>query len=390
MPVSGHPTMQHRPSKNALPRRILVRQPLRLEGVEAIGLDLDHTLALYDDWIVNDLAFAETCRFLVEDKGYPDAVSSFRFLDAKACRGLVADLRQGNLLKLDYRDRVRRARHGRLALEAAEVRGLYGRSGMAVEQAGHLAFDSPFDLPAAKLFSLAVDFGLEPRDRIPDYRALFSDILEALDQSHTRGELKQTILSNPGRFVAAPVGVAASLERLRSAGFKLFLLTNSGYDYTCALMDHLLNGWRQVFDLAVTGARKPEFFTAGTSPRPIDVRGRGATMWEGGGAVGLTTILGVTPERICYVGDNPTHDCRAARAAQWRTAMIIPEILSEIEGEAPRSVGGAVTHDDWWGPALWEGKDPTRFQRFACDYAEAVAPDLTTLLDSAQAGMPCP
>jgi 5'-nucleotidase len=379
--------MRHLPWRHSPPRCIRVRQTLRLDGVAAIGLDLDHTLATYDDSMVNELAFAETCRFLVQDKGYPEAISSFRYRDAEACRGLVVDLRHGNLLKLDYRDRVRRARHGRRPLEAFEIRGLYGRSAIAIEQAGYPAFDSPFDLPAARLFSLAVDLERDLGDRIPDYRALFCDILEALDQSHTRGALKLTILSNPGRFVTAPAGVAASLERLRSAGFKLFLLTNSGYEYTCGLMDHLLKGWREVFGLAATGARKPAFFTAGTSPRPIDVRSAGATVWEGGSASGLTTILGVTPDRICFVGDNPTHDCRAARAAHWRTAMVIPELLKDIEGEAQRLAGGTVTRDEWWGPALWEGKEPTRFQRFACDYAEAVAPDLVTLLESAQGGM---
>ena len=58
-----------------------------------------------------------------------------------------------------------------------------------------------------------------------------------------------------------------TLHKLRSSGKKLFLLTNSQWDYTTHVMSFLLEGqiseypsWRHFFDVIVVGAHKPRFF----------------------------------------------------------------------------------------------------------------------------------
>src|SRR5207248_8644429 len=65
-----------------------------------------------------------------------------------------------------------------------------------------------------------------------------------------------------------------SLHKLRSGGKKLFVLTNSLWDYTDSVMSFLLDGrlpeypsWRNYFDYVVVGAMKPAFFA---EQRPLD------------------------------------------------------------------------------------------------------------------------
>ena len=61
--------------------------------------------------------------------------------------------------------------------------------------------------------------------------------------------------------------LAQTLHKLRSAGKKLFLLTNSRWPYTEKMMTYLLGGamseyptWRNFFDVVIVAATKPAFF----------------------------------------------------------------------------------------------------------------------------------
>jgi hypothetical protein len=70
--------------------------------------------------------------------------------------------------------------------------------------------------------------------------------------------------------------LAPALHKLRSAGKKLFLLTNSRMEYTEKMMTYLLGGsmneyptWRNFFDVVIVAATKPIFFT---EKRPLQER----------------------------------------------------------------------------------------------------------------------
>ena len=70
------------------------------------------------------------------------------------------------------------------------------------------------------------------------------------------------------------------LLRMREAGRKVFLLTNSWYKYTNQVMRYLIPSetsadgaeltWKDSFDLIIVGASKPSFFTDGTPLREVD------------------------------------------------------------------------------------------------------------------------
>jgi hypothetical protein len=101
--------------------------------------------------------------------------------------------------------------------------------------------------------------------------------------------------------------------------------------------------WRNYFDLVITAARKPLFFTgdepfsevrADQSNKPARTLERGK-IYAGGNIGELEQILGVGGDDILYVGDHIYGDVlRAKKETAWRTAMIIQEMGQELEALA--------------------------------------------------------
>ena len=55
-------------------RRIYINRNLRTSAIEAIGFDMDHTLAVYDEETFSRLCFDLAADLLVSRKGYPEQV----------------------------------------------------------------------------------------------------------------------------------------------------------------------------------------------------------------------------------------------------------------------------------------------------------------------------
>ncbi|NXF93560.1 5NTC nucleotidase, partial [Eubucco bourcierii] len=95
------------------------------------------------------------------------------------------------------------------------------------------------------------------------------------------GCLKEKTLQNLEKYVVKDPRVPLLLSRMKEVG-KVFLATNSDYDYTHAIMSYLFdfsNGdkaecpqrpWRSYFDLIVVDTRKPLFFAEGTVLRQVN------------------------------------------------------------------------------------------------------------------------
>ncbi|KAH8061169.1 5'-nucleotidase [Aureococcus anophagefferens] len=104
-------------------QRVFCNRELNMGAIEAVGFDMDYTLAQYN---VNFdmLAFEGAKRKLVE-MGYPEeAVAGFTFDPEQHLRGLVIDKRHGNILKMDRHKYVRVAFHGTRELSPDERKKL--------------------------------------------------------------------------------------------------------------------------------------------------------------------------------------------------------------------------------------------------------------------------
>ena len=105
-----------------------------------------------------------------------------------------------------------------------------------------------------------------------DYTKLYDDIREAIDTVHRDNSLKRVIRQDIARYIFKDPELGPALHRLRSGGKKLFLLTNSLWDYTNAVMSYLLDGvlpeypsWRNYFDFVITGGRQAGLLRRGTA-----------------------------------------------------------------------------------------------------------------------------
>lgn len=333
----------HHESRLAPEHRIYVNRNLRLASVEAIGFDLDHTLAHYRGPAVEELAYRLARSYLVEHLGYSEALLQVPYDRTFVIRGLVIDKRRGNILKMDYHNYVARGCHGFRNLEPEERKATYRSGRIRMGNRSYVSVDTLFHLPEVSLYGALVELaeGDRPRPRARQFEKIFDDVRLAVDSIHADGSLKQEIVGNLDRYIRKDPRLAPTLRELVRAGKKLFLLTNSESYYTDALLRYLLaNGsargpqdWRELMSLIVVDARKPGFFTSmDREPVPSAEGGSPCPVFHGGNARFLEKQLGFRGDQILYFGDHTYGDIlRSKKSLGWRTAMVVEELRDEIE-----------------------------------------------------------
>lgn len=351
-------------------------RPLDLAAIDAVGFDLDHTLALYDDAAVNAFAMAEAQELLVAHRAYwqSDVAVTPHPGDADVARALALDLTHAHVIKLDAHRRVRVARRAGLWLADDELDRLHTGRVPEHDDVVH-PLSSPFDVPTLWLFE-AVTRGRVYDDATPkagfDAARACRDVREMLDWSHTRGELKRHMMQDLARFVSPVEGASARIAEWRRAGKQLFVVTNSDLAYATAVLDLVIGpDWRTMFAAVSTSSAKPRFFDRSSSSRGT-ARGTpawlGATVLEGAHADDIEDLVGARGERVLYVGDNARADIHAARAYGWKTVHVV----AELSGEGVAS--------ERWGSPFTAGDDPSWFARVVGETADAVCDRVDRLL----------
>lgn len=325
-------------------RRIYCNRNLRLDQISMVGFDMDYTLAIYNQDAMDRLSIEWTARKLVES-GYPETLLSMPYRTDFPIRGLLVDRKLGNVLKMDRYRYVKKAYHGMRELTRDERRQLYHTKRLRPGTKRYHWVDTLYALSEVSVYAAVVD-ELERQGERTNYDRLFSDVRDCIDMAHRDGSILDSILNDLPKYVVRDPDLGPTFHKLRSAGKRLFLLTNSHWAYTDRMMRHLLDGqmaeygsWRGYFDLIVTAAGKPGFFTE-SRPfqevlpdgllRPAQGFERGKVYAEGN-IVELERELGMTGDRILYVGDHIYGDVlRAKKESAWRTAMIIQDMAAEL------------------------------------------------------------
>jgi len=306
-------------------------------------------LAVYNQAKLEELSMRATLEKLCTVKGYPEEIRALPYDATLAVRGLVIDRLNGNVFKPDRYGAPGRARHGLTSLARANVDDLYQRERMRLSNRRYAWIDSLFALPEAVLYANLVQFFDGLGGKKPDYARLWDDIRESIDLAHRDGSMKAIVKADIGSFIERDPHLAEALHKLRSSGKKLFLLTNSAFDYTQPVMSYLLDdalpaypSWRSYFDIIIVSAAKPEFFIEehpfielGSDGEPISkprgqgfVRGR---VYSGGNLREFETRTQVRGDGVLFVGDHIYGDMlRPRKASNWRTAMILQELEHEI------------------------------------------------------------
>ncbi len=340
------------PPRNEIPvpRQVFVNRNLHMNKVALIGFDMDYTLAIYHLRRLEQLSYDLTVDRLISVCGYPEDIRQVPYDHSFVLRGVFVDKARGNLLKIDRFGHVGRAYHGRRLLSDDEIQRLYRNERIRMKSPDYAWIDTLFALPEACLLAGIIELYEMKLKRPLDYPKLYTDIREAIDTVHRDNSLKKIIRENIGRYIFKDTELGPALHKLRSGGKKLFVLTNSLWDYTNAVMSYLLDGvlpeypsWKNYFDFIVTGGGKPAFFSEQNPFLSIDpssdenkVLGEATELergkvYQGGNLIDFEKITGFSGESVLYVGDHIYGDIlKSKKTSMWRTCMIVQEIEDEL------------------------------------------------------------
>ncbi len=328
-------------------RRVFCGRTLNLRSIGAIGYDMDYTLVHYRVERWEQQAY-DRLREMLTDAGWP--VSDLGFDPELFIRGLVVDTELGNVVKANRFGYVTRAFHGTRPLDFEQQRDVYRHTPVDLSEPRYYFLNTLFSLSETCLYAQLVD--LYDEQRFPDvhgYSDLFRRVHACLDRAHLEGALKDQIVADPRRYIELDPDAARALLDQQQAGKRLMLITNSDWHYARAIMayafdPYLPSGttWRDLFELVIVAARKPDFFASNLPLfRIVDERGMlkpvAASIPEpglyfGGDAAKVERYLGLSGAEILYVGDHIFADVRMSKATlRWRTALILRELEEEVE-----------------------------------------------------------
>ena len=333
-------------SKLELWQRIYVNRSLNMERIKSIGFDMDHTLVMYNREAFESLAFCETLKKFIA-AGYPVELSDLKFKPNFLIRGLLVDRDRGNVLKVDGHKYVKTAFHGTKKIDRDTRHSLY--NGESFKAQDFLSVDTFFALSEVQLFVEIVDYmDLHPNKIRKTYREVYDDLRKFIDLSHADGSIKNIVMSDPSKFVRKDKHLATAIMRLLDAGKTLFLLTNSGWDYTNCMMTYILDNenedfpsWRDYFEFTIVAAGKPAFFT-GSSPFLEVMTDSGLLkshsgslarhrIYQSGSASLFQKLAKFHGDEILYVGDHIFGDIMLSKGKlNWRTLLVVEELEHEL------------------------------------------------------------
>ncbi|XP_055822977.1 uncharacterized protein LOC129891592 isoform X2 [Solanum dulcamara] len=374
------------------PKGVYVNKNMRLDSIQVYGFDYDYTLAHYSSnlqsliydvakqHLVNEVCF---CTFLVvtiprinlkkEHAGlcfadkvnplidcslihfvlqfkYPDMCLEFKYDPSFPIRGLYYDKSKGCLMKLDFFGSIELdgCYYGRRKLSREEIDEMYGTRHIGRDQARELvSLMDFFCFSEACLIADIVQHFVDAKLEF-DARYVYEDVNRAIQYVHNSGLVHRGILADPARYLVKNDQLLRFLRMLKDKGKKLFLLTNSPFYFVDGGMRFMLqdslgqqDSWKELFDVVIAKANKPEFYKSDHPFRCYDVEKDtlaftkvdaflpGKIYYHGC----LKAFLQITkwkgPE-VIYFGDHLFSDLRGPSKAGWRTAAIIHELKSEI------------------------------------------------------------
>ncbi|XP_016084372.1 5'-nucleotidase domain-containing protein 1-like [Sinocyclocheilus grahami] len=258
-----------------------------LSECDVIGFDLDHTLCRYNLKETSRLIYESFARYLVEHKGYDKDLLLLTPATWDFCfKGLVVDLEEGNLIKLAEDGTVLRATHGTKNLSTDDIIKHYGPkrewkhfnslNTSYTRSAKYYFYDNYFDLPGALLCARVVDMLNKRGAEITS--DIWKDIVAAIDHNYNTSAFREdtgtyfpSVKCCPGSYLQpCSDAVKSWLRSMKNSGKILLLITSSHSDYCRLVCEHILGmDFEELFDIIITNALKPGFFSLVPQQRPF-------------------------------------------------------------------------------------------------------------------------
>lgn len=329
--------------------KVFVNRTLNLKKIQYVGFDMDHTLVRYHSENFEKLAHSVALDKLIELKKYPEEIRNLGFEFNRTIRGLIIDKKKGNLLKLNKYAGIRMSAHGTKPIDYLHQKEIYKSIYVDLGERDFFAVDTAFSISHALLYSQLVDLKESKlRNELPSFEQMANDVEMCLDEGHKDGSIKSVVVKDLSKYIIKNEAIVAGLERYKKHGKKLFILTNSYFDYSKKLLDYAINpflknhkDWTELFEIVITGAQKPRFFYDKLRTLKVDPKTGLMSNYEldlipgiyqGGCAELFTRSLNVSGDEILYVGDHIYGDIlRLKKDCNWRTALVVEELDHEIE-----------------------------------------------------------
>ncbi|XP_056596474.1 5'-nucleotidase domain-containing protein 3 [Triplophysa dalaica] len=337
------------------PDTIFANNEMSLQDIEIYGFDYDYTLAFYSSHL-HTLIFNIARDILIEEHRYPEGLRKYEYIPNFVIRGLHYDVQKALLMKIDafHYIQLGTVYRGLNPVPDKEVSAMYEGSHVPLEimsdfygKSSHgqtmKQFMDIFSLPEMTLLSCVNDYFMKHNiDYEPVH--LYKDVKEAIGDVHVRGIMYRAVEADIDKYICYGEQTHAVLRKLSRNGKKMFLITNSPFDFVDRGMNYIVGkDWRDLFDVIIVQADKPGFFNDRRKPfrRVTD---KGVLLWDRihhlekgqiykqGNLYEFLRLTGWRGSKVLYFGDHIYSDLADLTLKHgWRTGAIIPELRKEIK-----------------------------------------------------------
>ncbi|XP_061473968.1 5'-nucleotidase domain-containing protein 2 isoform X2 [Rhineura floridana] len=309
------------------PAAIYANNEISLEDVEIYGFDYDYTLAQYSN-LLHSMIFNTARDILIEQyKSLLMKIDAFHYVQlGTAYRGLKP-VPDEELIEMYG---------GTQHIPLYQMSDFYGK-GPSIKQ-----FMDIFSLPEMALLSSVTDYFMTHNIEY-DQVHLYKDISDAIKDVHVKGMMYKWIEKDMEKYILHGDETYAVLNQLVNHNKKLFLITNSPFSFVDKGMKHMVGkNWRDLFDMVIVQADKPNFFTDRRKPfRKMDEKGslhwdkisklEKGEIYKQGNLFDFLRLTGWRGSKVLYFGDHLYSDLADLMLRHgWRTGAIVPELETEI------------------------------------------------------------
>ncbi|UCD31733.1 MAG: HAD-IG family 5'-nucleotidase [Desulfobacterales bacterium] len=327
-------------------RNIFTNRTLNMQSIQLLGYDMDYTLIYYDVKRLEKMAYEHVKEKLLE-LGWP--IEHLNYDPEMMIRGLVIDRKLGNIVKPNRFGYIKRAYHGTLPMDYKGMRQAYSRTLVDIRQSRWVLLNTLFDLSVGCLYAQLVDhLDCLKLPEVLGYADLQEKISRRLDLAYAKGLLKDEILKDPDTYIVKDAETPLALLDQKYAGKALVLITDSDWGYVREIMSYTFDrhlpdamNWRELFDMIIVSAGKPNFFLQKQPAfevvdeegllKPVFESLQRGRIYVGGHAGMVEDAFGMDGSEIMYVGDHIESDVHASKSIlRWRTALVLPELEEEL------------------------------------------------------------